>query len=689
MGVIGILLMSSLALQPAQAASEAALQALAVGDCRTALRLVERPEDDAERLAVGNCHARMGQGEQALSVLAGVQDAGLAAYAGLIRGEALVAVGRWADAAAALQGLDLPGEAGERAALLRGRALVELGDYDAARGVLNGLLAGDLGQPGHVPGPGGADPGEVRWWLAHGAILRGEPDKAAPVLESLWARNPSSPWAGPAEAWLTARGRAPTAAVSPDVVRARSETFVKQRMYAEALALRDSLGESMSASEEARLAFRAKDYPRAVAAFATVSSPSSSQRFDHALATSRTGDYARAAQLYQALIDADPRSKQADEASFKLGYLAYDGGELDRAIPLFQAHLRRYPSSKHADEARWFIGWSLYKLGRVAEADDAFGALLDKHGNSELAPQAAYWRARIVDDRNDKPGAEAAYAKVIQRWPESGAAWFASQRLGRVERGVPTSGDRPTLPDALQTDAWQRGTALTRVGLLAWARDALAPLKGPARASGSQARVALALALVDAGDYVGAQTLARGLCGSPTSPGDPWALRACHPRPSAGLVESIARPAGLDPLLPAAVANAESALKPWVTSLAGARGLMQLMPDLAGRLHARRFGDAPYDPDDLYQPGYNAALGTLELTELLGRFRSAGVQPALPLAIAGYNGGPEAVERWLSAYETPPAADRFSEDIGYTETRRYVKKVLGYLQTYRLVYGDG
>ena len=56
--------------------------------------------------------------------------------------------------------------------------------------------------------------------------------------------------------------------------------------------------------------------------------------------------------------------------------------------------------------------------------------------------------------------------------------------------------------------------------------------------------------------------------------------------------------------------------------------------------------------------------------------------------IAGYNGGAEAVDRWLRSYPSAPEADRFAEDISFSETRRYVKRVLGYLQTWRLVYGD-
>ena len=90
----------------------------------------------------------------------------------------------------------------------------------------------------------------------------------------------------------------------------------------------------------------------------------------------------------------------------------------------------------------------------------------------------------------------------------------------------------------------------------------------------------------------------------------------------------------------------------------------------------------------LYEAGYNSRIATAELVSLRSRLDQTGVDPLLPLVIAGYNGGHGAVTRWAAGYATTPDADRFAEDIGYTETRRYVRRVLGTLQTYRYVYGD-
>ena len=112
---------------------------------------------------------------------------------------------------------------------------------------------------------------------------------------------------------------------------------------------------------------------------------------------------------------------------------------------------------------------------------------------------------------------------------------------------------------------------------------------------------------------------------------------------------------GLDPRLVAAVVQAESAFDHLAVSPRGAVGLMQLMPATAAGLAV----DDPYDPDQ------NLRGGTAYLRRLLDRYGGD-----LELALAAYNAGPEAVDRYGGV---PP----------YRETRDYVRRVL------RLFAGDG
>ena len=158
---------------------------------------------------------------------------------------------------------------------------------------------------------------------------------------------------------------------------------------------------------------------------------------------------------------------------------------------------------------------------------------------------------------------------------------------------------------------------------------------------------------------------------------DEVALRLCWPRPGGQAVRDAAAEAGLPPLLPFAIMRAESAFDARIVSVAGARGLMQLMPNLV---------DVP--PDALFDPATNVRLGVEELGALRASFEGTGIKPLEPLIIAGYNGGEEAVRRWLKNQPTPLDVDRWAEEISYSETRRYVRRVLGTLQVYRMVYGD-
>jgi soluble lytic murein transglycosylase-like protein len=123
----------------------------------------------------------------------------------------------------------------------------------------------------------------------------------------------------------------------------------------------------------------------------------------------------------------------------------------------------------------------------------------------------------------------------------------------------------------------------------------------------------------------------------------------------ASLIGSNANQYGVDPALIKAIVANESGFDANATSPTGAQGLMQLEPDTAASLGV----------DNAYDPAQNISGGTRYIRSLLERFNGD-----VRLAVAAYNAGPGAVEKYGGV---PP----------YAETQAYVRNVLGDYAKYR------
>jgi soluble lytic murein transglycosylase-like protein len=154
-----------------------------------------------------------------------------------------------------------------------------------------------------------------------------------------------------------------------------------------------------------------------------------------------------------------------------------------------------------------------------------------------------------------------------------------------------------------------------------------------------------------------------------------------HPEPYAAEVATVARKYKLDPDLLFAVMRVESVYQRRIISHAGAIGLMQIMPR-TGRLIADKLGLRDSTAADLLDPRFNLELSGWYLSSLLQR-----MDGRLPLAIASYNGGPHNVRRWIDEFGDHLPLDAFLERIPFRETKRYVRRVLGYYAEYKAARG--
>ncbi len=660
---------------------------VATGDCAAVVSRLAASSDlhAAERLAGAHCHLELDDPTEALKLLTG--DLGvLQGYGHWLTAEAHFALGNPADAMTTLANAKVPAPLRPRVEMLRGRAELATGESGGdAR--LRKLTRGDT-EP------------EARLWLAEAAGVAGDVDALVAGLIEVWVDGRPGGWDVEATERLTSLKRLPDPTTDSGEVHARGRlaNLQKHGRNTEALALALVLQAKAPPTTEAQWRalgdahWRAREYAGALEAWRHVYGPPEEAvhtdvagLFDYALCHARAGDYDTAAVVYRRVMAQHPGTKQADLASYKLGYMEYDRRDCDAAVPLFDAHITALPTSRHLDEALWFSARCAWRTDDPQTARGHWDRLTRDRPKSSLVPGAAYWSARAAGRGGDLDGEKKSLRSVVSRWPTSGYAWFAAARLHMTFAPKAAVGPPPWPGAMAQLPAVARADALLAVGLRSWARAELESVKPSGGRAGT---LALAWARIRAGDYRGGKRLACPLAESPWKADDPIAQQACTPRPEASVVDAQRRGSALDPAIPYGVMLAESALQAEVTSIAGARGLMQLMPELGAELHPRVFSSRTYDPDDLYSAPYNVALGTLELVDRTTALSDVLAVTSVPAVVASYNGGEEAVRRWLEPFDQPPPFDDWSEDVGYTETRRYIKHVLGFAMAYRWVYGD-
>ncbi len=123
------------------------------------------------------------------------------------------------------------------------------------------------------------------------------------------------------------------------------------------------------------------------------------------------------------------------------------------------------------------------------------------------------------------------------------------------------------------------------------------------------------------------------------------------------LIGRTAKRYGVEAALLHALIKVESSYNPRAVSRAGAIGLMQLMPETAAEYGVE-------SRQALFDPGVNVNTGTRHLKRLLKKYKN------ISHALAAYNAG-----------EGNVAGFRISG--AYTETRKYVVRVIQYYQKYR------
>jgi soluble lytic murein transglycosylase len=146
-----------------------------------------------------------------------------------------------------------------------------------------------------------------------------------------------------------------------------------------------------------------------------------------------------------------------------------------------------------------------------------------------------------------------------------------------------------------------------------------------------------------------------------------------YPVPYRAAIAARSQELGLDPNYVQGLIRQETRFMPMLRSSAGASGLMQVMPATA-KWVAKKIG-IDYSPSMIGDPDVNLQLGTGYLKLVLDAFDGSQA-----MAAAAYNAGPNRPRRWRDGPQLATAA--WTENIPFSETRNYVKKVLSNASIY-------
>jgi soluble lytic murein transglycosylase len=626
------------------------------------------PERSAARLRLGLALLRLGDREGAAAPLAAAAgEAGHAAeWLEILRADALAELGDTAAVREAVARFD-SGVPGLRAWRARVQAARRADDIAGARALANEARAWARTD---------ATRAEFLVTAGEAALEMGDAERGRAAMRGAIDRTPASPQA------RRAVERLREGVMTPADHLAVARVYRAQGLHDGSLDgyrrwLASGLGSPNERAEvhleHANALFYAHRYDDVEAALRPIADQTAA-RMLLARTASHQGDPDRAVRLYLALPGVQPLYLAAS--------VRHDHGQADQAAQLFRQVVSRHPGTSYMGLSLMRLAGMAFLNGDHAEAARLWDQYRSRFPRGTLALQATYWAARARDELGQMDAAHTLYRAVRQQERDSYYALLASQRLGVPFWPLPMSASPPDSPAADRAVAgWMRGIDLLRAA--GFPDEASAEVDRVVASAGSDraTRYALAEALAERGYAQRAIRIGLPLRGS--NEPDARLLRILYPFPYRTLVTEEARDRGLDPFVVAALIRQESMFEGRITSPAGARGLMQIMP-ATGRRLAEVVGIEPWDAEVLYHPEINVHLGTRYLAQHMDEYDSS-----LPLVFSAYNAGAHRVE-WWKEFPEYGQDELFTERVPFRETRDYVKILTRNLAVYRGLYGgDG
>jgi soluble lytic murein transglycosylase len=427
------------------------------------------------------------------------------------------------------------------------------------------------------------------------------------------------------------------------------------------------------------------------------------------------GFYDQAAATLTEFATIFPESDSASDYLMSAARILERDNRLDEAAAVWERVANQYPGSELASSAFFMMGIARYRQSNFEVAQGAFAYSLEaaiqvedraraylwigksqqQLGNTEAMQQAwqlgqsldpgGYYSERARDLlTNPTPFSPPAITKLnIDLAAERSVAdtWM------KVTFNLPAETDLNGLGPLASDERIIRGAAFWNLGLYEDARLEFESLResisGDAAGSYRLANYLLDLGLYRSAIFTARQVLTLAGLDDHTESmmAPPYFSHIRYGLYYSDLIIPDAEAEGFDPLFIFSVVRQESLFEGFVSSSAGAHGLMQVVPGTGAQIANQLGWPIDYIQSDLYRPNVSVRFGTHYLAANRDQ-----LDGNLYAALAAYNGGPGNASVWYGLSGGDP--DLLLEIVRFEETRLYIRNIYEIYAIYRRLYGS-
>ena len=357
--------------------------------------------------------------------------------------------------------------------------------------------------------------------------------------------------------------------------------------------------------------------------------------------------------------------------------LIYKLAEINKSLAAYELYeyiTKKYPSSYFAQNSTWEVFWYNYSLKRFKKALEIAQNYINLYPYGDDIARIKYWRAKALLKQKQKTKAKEGFYDVINNYPLSYYAFLSARQLkiskanrifikkeiqkynidNVIKKHIPQDknlltllkyNDFETIEELKINDEYIKSWILNKKELypesIKSAKDKIEEEKEINFSS--------------------------------------YKLKLAYPVVYEDIINNYTKQNDISPYLFLSVIREESHFNKNAKSPAGALGLCQIMPSTANYIEKKQI-----NKDMLFDENENIKIGTKYFKYLIDYFKGN-----IYLAILSYNAGHGNISKWLSNPEIARnEVDEFVENIPFSETKNYIKKILSSYWVYLNIYSN-